>query len=515
MDQNFRSNKPALAQPNRSLLGTPASQEPAFHNRLQNRSLFFVLAALGFLSVGGSAAFGQSRNASASQLIRLQQRALGYFLDLLKIDTSNPPGHETRVTQYLKGVCDREGIPNEVLGGSPDRMNFVARLKASGASPNSASQEQPRPLMLMAHSDVVPVQRDQWTVEPFTGLVKDGYIWGRGSQDTKCLLAAELAVLVELKRSGARLKRDVIFLSEADEEAGSTGVQWLIAHAWDKINAEFAINEGGFAQQLENGKILYNVQTTEKIPTRVHLAAHGSAGHGSLPRPDNPVVHLAQAIVKLAEAEQPVRLNATTREYFRSLATLPEYQSMTAAFSQLENVSRAPEARNTILRESPLLAAQLSTSVSPTMTSAGVKVNIIPSIAEGSVDVRRLPDETKQEILERFRKIIDDPLVEVEALSRDQDMPSAEPSSRTSALYTAIETTIHAADKNGVVLPNMSLGATDGSFLRTRGMGVYGIPIFPTPAQERRAHGDDERISSRSFNNGVLLLREVVRKVAE
>ena len=498
------------------------SHHTVFHTRGQNKSLFFVLAAaLAFLTASGEPAWCQSNTQSraggesAGQLNAFQQRALGYFQDLLKIDTSNPPGHETRVAQYLKGVCDREGIPGEVLGGNPDRMNFVARLRPAMLSGDFPPQGRPRPLMLMAHSDVVPVDRGQWTVEPFAALIKDGYIWGRGSQDTKSLLAAELAVFVELKRSGARLKRDVIFLSEADEEAGSTGVQWMIANAWDKINAEFAINEGGFAQQLDNGKILYNVQTTEKIPTRIRLAVHGSAGHGSLPRPDNPVVHLAQAIVRVAQAQEPVRLNATTREYFRSLAKLPEYASMAAAFGQLEDASRAPAARAAIQRESPMLAAQLSTSVSPTMTNAGLKVNIIPSVAEGAVDVRRLPDETREEVLERLRKIIDDPQVDVEPLKGDQDMPSTEPSSRTSALYQAIEATIQAADRNGVVLPNMSLGATDGAFLRTRGMGVYGIPIFPTPAQERRAHGNDERISSRSFASGVLLLREVVRKAAE
>jgi len=475
----------------------------ASHKKASNkRSLLVLAGALGLALVFGAPLLGQAAP--------IQQRALEYFLDLLKIDTSNPPGHETRVAQYLKGVCDREGIPNELLGGDPQRLNFVARLTAA-----SSASPAPRPLLLMAHSDVVPVQRSQWTVEPFAAVVKDGYIWGRGSQDTKPLLAAELAVMVELKRSGARLRRDVIFLSEADEEAGSSGVQWLIANAWDKISAEFAINEGGFAQRLADGKVLYNVQTAEKIPTRIKLTAHGSSGHGSLPRPDNAVFHLAEALVRLAHAEQPIRLNATTREYFRSLAKLSEYAKLAPAFGQLEDPARAPAARLAILRESPMLAAALSTTVSPTMTTAGVKVNVIPSVAEAAVDVRRLPDETKEEVLERFRKIINDPQVEIEPLKGDQDNPSTEPSSRTSELYRAIEAVIRAADKNGVVLPNMSLGATDGAFLRARGMGVYGIPLFPTPTEERRAHGNDERLSSASFASGVLLLRDVVKKIAE
>ena len=158
----------------------------------------------------------------------VQEEALRHFTALVKLDTSNPPGNETRVARYLKEVCDREGIPGELLGPDPDRLNFVARLKGSGTG---------RPLLLMAHSDVVPAERSRWTVDPFAAVTKDGYLWGRGAQDTKALLASELAVLVELKRSWARLTRDVIFLSESDEEAGSSGVQWLIANAWEKIDA--------------------------------------------------------------------------------------------------------------------------------------------------------------------------------------------------------------------------------------------------------------------------------------
>lgn len=445
--------------------------------------------------------------AAFAQPAPLQERAQQYFLDLLRLDTSNPPGNETRVARYLKEVCDREGIPGELLGADPDRLNFVARLPGTGPA---------RPLMLMAHSDVVPVERSQWTVDPFAALVKDGYIWGRGAQDTKALLAAELAVFVELKRSGARLKRDVIFLSEADEEAGSTGMQWLIANAWSKIDAEFALNEGGFANRVAKGKILFNIQTSEKIPTRMRLAARGTAGHGSLPRPDNPVVHLAQAIVRLAEAEQPVKLNATTQEYFRALAKLPEYARLAPAFARLEDPAKAPAARRQIARENPLLAAMLSTSVSPTMTNAGVKVNVIPTVAEAQIDVRRLPNETPEEIVGRFRKIIDDPAVEVVRLrGTEQEMPATEPSSRTSTLYRTIEEVVGAEPDRLAVLPVMLLGATDGSYLRARGMGVYGIPLFPTPVEERRAHGNDERVSTESFARGVRLLREVVRKVAE
>jgi acetylornithine deacetylase/succinyl-diaminopimelate desuccinylase-like protein len=439
--------------------------------------------------------------------LSLEENALRYFTDLLRLDSSNPPGNETRVARYLDEVCRKEGIPGELLGPDPDRLNFVARLKGSGEA---------RPLLLMAHSDVVPAERRQWSVDPFAAVQKDGYIWGRGAQDTKALLASELAVLVELKRTGARLKRDVIFLSEADEEAGSTGIQWLIAHAWDKIDAEFAINEAGYAQLTPGKKVLFHIQTAEKIPTRIKLVARGTAGHGSLPRDDNAVLRLAQAIVRLTTAEQPIRLNATTRDYFRMIARLPEYQKLAPALRQLENESRANQARREIGKHSPMLAAMLATAVSPTMLEAGVKVNIIPTEAEAHIDVRRLPTETREEVIARFRKIIDDPAVQIEKLGgNEQEMPATEPSSRTSALYRAMEQVLGAEPDARAVLPHMSLGATDGAFLRAKGMGVYGIPIFPTGAEERRAHGNDERISLESFRRGLRLLREVVRKVAE
>src|ERR1041385_4572150 len=175
----------------------------------------------------------------------LAQMARQHLARLISLDTTNPPGNETRVASYLKGVCDSHGIDNEMLGPEAARLNFVARIRGSGKL---------RPLLLMAHSDVVPADRSQWTVDPFSAEVRDGFLYGRGAQDDKSLVAAELAVFVELKRRGVKLDRDVILLSEADEEAGSTGIQWLIANAWEKINAEFALNEGGFAITTASGR---------------------------------------------------------------------------------------------------------------------------------------------------------------------------------------------------------------------------------------------------------------------
>ena len=194
----------------------------------------------------------------------LGERARAYLVDLIRLDTTNPPGNETRVANYLKKVADAEGIPCELLGGNPARLNFIARLDGGATG---------RPLMLMAHSDVVPAERWQWTVDPFAAIVREGFLYGRGAQDDKSLLAAELAVMVDLKRRHVVLSRPVVLLSEADEEADSSGIQWLIKNAYPKIDAAFAINEGGFAFDAPSGQHVFQIQTAEKIPSRVTLTA--------------------------------------------------------------------------------------------------------------------------------------------------------------------------------------------------------------------------------------------------
>ncbi len=437
----------------------------------------------------------------------LGTRAQRYLADLIRIDTSNPPGRETLVAEYLKREASANGISAELLGDKPARLNFIARLPAAPHADNA------RPLLLIAHSDVVPVDRSQWTIDPFSAKLRDGYIYGRGAQDDKSLLAAELAVLVELKRSGAALKRDVILLSESDEEAGSGGINWLVHNAYSKIDAEFALNEGGAGLDVPSGRRIYQIQTTEKVPTRVVLTAKGTAGHGSLPRQDNPVVHLARAVTRIAELEQPVQLNTTTSRYLSEISKLPDYAWLVPILAKLENDSTAIAAASEIEARDPELNTMLRTSASPTMLSAGFKVNVIPNLATAQVDVRRLPTETRQEIEARFRTAINDPAVTV---SREpgQDMPATEPSSLTTPLFLAMEKVFHEATPNAMVVPYMSRGATDGSFLRQKGMAVYGVPIFTREGGESRAHGNDERISPTNLARGTGLLWEIVVAVA-
>jgi acetylornithine deacetylase/succinyl-diaminopimelate desuccinylase-like protein len=436
--------------------------------------------------------------------IPLPERARQYLVDLVKQDTTNPPGHETRVADYLKQVADVNGIPCELLGADKRRLNFVARLKGSGRY---------RPLLLMAHSDVVPADRAKWSADPFGGEIRNGAVYGRGTVDDKSLLAAELAVMVELKRRNIPLSRDVILLSEADEEAASTGIQWLLKDAPSKIDAEFALNEGGVAIETQDGPRIFQVQTAEKIPTRVTLIANGTAGHGSLPRSDNPIVRLARAIVRLTDAEQPVRLNPTTRRYLRELAQTADHAWLQPLLPKLDNPATAGAAANQIRARSPEIEAMLRTTVSPTMLRAGVKINVIPNSAEAYIDVRRLPNETREEVLTRFRQIVNDGSVEV-VLAPGPNSSSAEPSPLSTALYRAIERVILRIHPEDLVLPYMSRGATDGAYLRMHGVAVYGVPIFVREGSDALAHGNDEHISLKNLEDGVELLWQIVMEVA-
>lgn len=433
----------------------------------------------------------------------LAQRTQQYLTDLIRLDTTSPPGNETRVARYLQQVAEENGIDSQLLGSDPDRLNFVARLRGSGTK---------RPLLLMAHSDVVPADAAQWTVPPFAAEIRNQELYGRGAQDDKSLLAAELAVLVELKRQALPLARDVILLSESDEESGSTGIRWLIANAWPRIEAEAAFNEAGVLRDLPSGIRLFQVQTTEKIPTRITLAAHGTAGHASLPRADNAVLRLAQALLRL-DAPQPVRFNAVTRRYFAELSRLPDYAWLEPLLPLLDLPGSSVEAAGRIRARDPELDAQLRTTVSPTMLRAGAKINVIPNTAEAQVDVRRLPDETSEQVLDRLRRLINDPAVEV-TFADGQQMPATEPSSTSSEVYLAVEQVLRTSAGKALVLPYMSRGATDGSYLRQKGMAVYGLPLFAREDGDT-SHGNDERIALGHLASGAELLWRLVAAAAE
>src|SRR5262252_5072855 len=330
---------------------------------------------------------------------KLQVEILERYRALVMLDTT--AGHETLAVDYLKKVLEAEGVPTKTFAMKPNRANLVARLKGNGSK---------RPLLILAHTYVVVVQREKWPVDPFGAVIKDGYVWGRGSKDDKPVLTANLITMLLLKRSGVPLDRDVIFLAESGEEADpeGVGINYMMREHFDEIDAEFAMTEGGGATSDGTKVTRVNIGTAEKLPARVRLVATGTAGHGSVPRLDNALIHLSAAVEKIGRWETPMRLNDTTRAYFEKLATI-SVPEKAARYNALLNPKTADAAQLYLRQNEPQFYSMLRTSVVPTMLQAGVGANVIPSQAEATLDIRALPDEDITKFYAEMAKIISDP----------------------------------------------------------------------------------------------------------
>ncbi len=427
-----------------------------------------------------------------------QDEAVRTLQGLIRINTSNPPGNETQAVRYLKSLLDREGIPSEVFALDSTRGNLVARLTGSGKK---------RPILLMGHTDVVGVERDKWTVDPFAGLIQDGYVYGRGASDDKDNAAVSLQVLLMLHRMKVPLDRDVIFLAEAGEEGTSEwGIEFMVDQHFDRIEAEFALLEGG-GIQVEHGKVRYvAVATTEKVPNTVRLVARGTSGHGSVPRPDNPIVHLAAAVAKVGTYQSPMRLNETTRAYFQRLAALSSPEDA-ALYTHLDDPAVQEKLRTTRLSQSSMLR----TSISPTILQGGFRRNVIPGDAEATLDIRALPDENMPAFFDRLRQLINDSAVELIPPARTR--PTSAPSSLTSDMFQGLERAQATVFPGVVTIPTMLTGATDGAQLRAKGVQAYGIGNFVEDG-ESRAHGNDERASIEGTGKFLQFLYTAVVNVA-
>ena len=459
---------------------------------------FALLAVLVCCAVG--TAMGQASH-PVLNAEHAQAEAAHFLQELIRIDTQDPPGNESKVAHYLEGVLKSEGIEPEILETIPGRASIVARLKGDGSK---------RPLLLMGHEDVVPVDRARWTVDPFAGLERDGMIWGRGASDDKGNDAANLEVFLQLKRMKIPLKRDVIFLSEASEEASSpAGMSVVVEKYWDKIACEFALNEGG-GSLVKGGKIQYmSVSTAEKIPRGVRLEATGSSGHGSVPRVDNAVTHLAAAVAKAGTWETPSRLNDTTREFFRRLATISPTEEA-AWYRNVLDLKVQAELRV----KKPQYYSMLRTSVVPTMLQGGIKENVIPPTAEATLDVRALPDEDLVKFREMLSEVIGDAQVKVVAEDVRYSMPAAPVTSLDTEMFRALEAAQKEVAPDAITLPSMTTGATNSAFLRTKGVAAYGIGVPKTEEESRTVHGNDERIEVQQLGVFVRYLFRAVTLVA-
>jgi acetylornithine deacetylase/succinyl-diaminopimelate desuccinylase-like protein len=429
---------------------------------------------------------------------------LKHYRALIQIDTR--AGNETEAVEYLRRVLEAEGISTKTFALNPARANLVARLKGNGSK---------RPLLILAHTDVVGVQPEKWPVDPFSAALKDGYVWGRGSVDDKCVLAANLMTMLLLKRNRVALDRDVIFLAESGEEADYTGVgiNFMVEKHYDEIDAEFSLTEFGGAT-IDGGKVVkMDIGTAEKLPARVRLVATGTSGHGSAPRTDNALIHLSAAVEKVGRWQTPMRLNDTTRTYFEKLATISSPE-IAAHYNGLFRAESAEASQRYLQETDPRAYSMLRTSVVPTMLKAGVGANVIPSEAEATLDIRALPDEDIPKFYAEMASIINDPAIKILPLPATR--PPSPPSRLDTEMYRILERVSKELYPGVTVIPQMSAGSSDKAQLRAKGQQSYGIG--PAGSIEDRtnysSHSDVERLAEASIYPFVEFVWKAVTEVA-
>lgn len=434
-----------------------------------------------------------------------KREALETIVGLVKLDTAQPEGNEILAARYLKTILDREGLESEIFEAEPGRANIVARVKGNGSK---------KPLLLLGHLDVVAVERDEWSFDPFGGKVKDGILYARGASDDKGVVAGSFHVVLELHRQGTPLDRDVIFLGVADEESGGAqGINYMLEHHREKIDAEFGINEGGkgvFDRNLNY--VRFEIQTAEKTPTRIDLKASGTSGHGSIPLRDNPVGTIARAVSRLFDHQMPPSLNETTREYFRRLAEISEPEKA-AVFRAILKDNATPEDFNRLFELSPVYNSMIRTSIVPTMLHGGYLKNVIPSEARATVDIRALPGEDPEKLYSHLKRLMDEPAVDL--VPHTITRTPHDPSPLSNNAFLGFEKALARLYPGVPVLPTMSTGATDSAQLRSSGIPTYGFgPARPEWDLASGIHGKDEYLYVQPFQDYVEVLWNVVLEIA-
>jgi len=436
-----------------------------------------------------------------ADLARLQDDAVRRTVEYLRINTTNPPGNESRTVAFFARILAAQGIPFDSASSAPGRGNIWARLEG-GSEPA---------LVLLHHMDVVPADPRHWDVDPFSATTKDGFIYGRGALDTKTLGIVELEAFLALHRSHAPLARDVIFLATADEEAGgSQGAGWMVAHhpeAW--AGAGLLLNEGGEGTE-EGGRRRFGVEVTQKVPLWLRLVATDQPSHGSTPHVTTSVSRLVRALERLRTHRFAPHIVPAVNTYFKGLArsAAPEWRERFA------DIGKAVADSSTLLRLQqihPELAALTRNTCSITMLKGSDKINVVPPQAEAQLDCRLLPDQKPDRFIRELEVIFDDPSIKLERILAFTPAVS----SIDTPLYRAIAdvTRRHFPDAN--IVPAVSTGFTDSHFFRDRGVTCYGFAPFLIPAgDENGVHGNNERISVENVRRGTAMMLEVVREVA-
>lgn len=423
------------------------------------------------------------------------------YKQLIEINTTDSVGNTTTAAEAMAARLRAAGFPAkdvQVLAPDPRKGNLVARLRGSTGA---------KPVLLLAHLDVVEAKREDWTIDPFTFTEKDGYFYGRGTSDDKAMAAIFVANLIRYKQEGFVPKRDIILALTADEETGNfNGVQWLLKQHRDRIDAAFAINEGG-GGRLEDGRHVYNgVSASEKMYIAFSLVTHNKGGHSSVPRKDNAIYDLARGLVRLEDFTFPVHLNEVTRAYFERMSKIEEGQ--TAA--DMAAVATGDAAAAARLSETPVYNALLRTTCVATRLEGGHADNALPQTARATVNCRVLPDETGDSVHDVLIKVLNDPGIEVTWLDKARPSP---PSPLSAAVMGPIESVTNEFWPGIPVLPLMSTGASDSLYLRNAGIPSYGVSGLFSELTDSRAHGRDERVAVPEFYDSAQFLYVLVKRL--
>jgi acetylornithine deacetylase/succinyl-diaminopimelate desuccinylase-like protein len=445
---------------------------------------------------------------AAAQTPRTDVDRLGRDIlkELIETDTTHSSGSTTVAAERMAARLIAAGFPRadvQVVGGADRKGNLVARYRGTGAA---------KPVLFIAHLDVVEARREDWTVDPFVLTERDGFFYGRGTLDIKGSAATLVTAFARLRQEGFKPARDLILALTADEEGGpDNGVAWLIANRRDLIDAEYCINFDSGGGELRDGKVVaLDVQAAEKVFTSFTLTVKNSGGHSSLPTKDNAIYRLAAGLQRLSTFEFPMRTSDVTRAYFTAMAKLAS-PSDAAAMRALGRQPLDQEAAARLSASSPFYNALLRTTCVPTLLQGGHAENALPQTAQATVNCRMLPDDSQEAVQQALVRALADPQIEVAPIR--QAVPSP-PSPLTPDVFRAIADAARPIYGDAPLVPFMETGATDGLLLRNAGTPVYGVNGIAYDVNDVRAHGKDERIFVRSYYEGLEFAYQLAKQVA-
>ena len=486
------------------------------------RSTVLTLAAVAFsaMTVDPVGAAAQPE----SHATQVPSEAVLLNRDLIRFNTSNPPGNEAQVAEYMRDRLAPLGFEVEIIPTpTPGKAHLIARLRS--ANPVG------KPVLLSAHSDTVGVEEELWSVDPFAGVIRGDYLYGRGGFDDKGGIAVFAAAAMRLARERVPLTRDIVLVFEGDEEGGDYGIEWLAENHWGKLDAAYSLNEGGIISTDGNGRPeLAAVTVRDKISFSVVLRTRGPSTHSSRPSPPSAIDRLARALARISRHRSTPRLSPLTRRYFRALARASDGRQARdlRELARARGSARIQRISRRVIRRSDfgsLLSALLRTTFTNTIVEGGFRSNVIPGGAEATVNMRLLPGVTGEQAVRELRRTIRDRRVEIVVGSDDEspaevfrgirERQAIKASATNSDLYAALRRELRAQHPGTVVTPALYEAATDAGPWRERGIPVYGLRPYPASATDlQNMHGIDERVSISGLNEGTDMVERILRAVA-